>query len=104
MNPEPPFSLDFDWDPRKAAANHAKHGVTFTEAASVFSDPLALTVFDIVHRDIEERWFTLGQSKDARLLAVAHTYSDIDDRTARIRVISARPATRNEHRQYASLS
>lgn len=104
MNPNPPLKLDFDWDPGKAAANLTKHGVSFTEAASVLTDPLALTVFDSVHSDIEARWFTLGQSKDARLLALSHTYTDIDEKTAQIRIISARLATRNEQRQYESKS
>jgi uncharacterized DUF497 family protein len=92
--------LDIAWDPAKAAANLAKHGVTFAQAASVLLDPLALTVFDAAHSQEEERWFTLGVSGDGKLLAVAHTYQPAGPNSASVRLISAREATRNERRQY----
>ena len=63
-------------------------------------DPLALTVFDAAHSETEERWFTLGQSSDGRLLTVSHTYRIIDVKSAQIRLISARDATRRERQQY----
>lgn len=50
--------LDILWDDAKAQSNLAKHGVTFAQAATVMLDPLALTVFDTVHSETEERWFT----------------------------------------------
>lgn len=56
----PGDSLEFAWDPVKAASNLTKHGVTFAQAATVFTDALALTVFDDLHSSVEERWFTLG--------------------------------------------
>ena len=68
------FGLDIAWDPIKAQANVAKHGVSFAEAASVLTDPLSLTVFDAVHSLEEERWFTLGLSTSGRVLALAHTF------------------------------
>lgn len=68
------MELDITWDPVKAQSNFAKHGVSFTQAASVLLDPLALTVFDADHSENEERWFTLGQARDGTLLAVSHTY------------------------------
>lgn len=92
--------LDIAWDPAKAASNLAKHGVAFAQAASVLLDPLALTVFDAAHSQDEERWFTLGLSGEGRLLAVAHTYQATGPNSARVRLISAREATRNERRQY----
>jgi uncharacterized protein len=93
--------LDFEWDPAKAQANLAKHGVSFAQAATVLADPLALTVFDAEHsHQREERWFTLGLSSQGRLLAVAHTYTATADASARVRIISAREATRTERRQY----
>ncbi|MGH8040455.1 MAG: BrnT family toxin [Rudaea sp.] len=92
--------LDVSWDPAKAQSNLAKHGVAFAQAATVLLDPLALTVFDAAHSDEEERWFTLGQSSDGALLAVAHTYRVIGPASAQVRVISARPATRHERDQY----
>lgn len=92
--------LDITWDDVKAQTNVAKHGVTFAQASTVMLDPLALTVFDAAHSDTEERWFTLGQSSDGQLLAVSHTYHMLDANTARIRLISAREATRRERQLY----
>ena len=92
--------LDIVWDDTKAQSNALKHGVTFAQAATVVLDPLALTVFDEAHSETEERWFTLGQTEEGRLLAVAHTYQMLDANTARVRLISAREATRRERQQY----
>jgi uncharacterized protein len=94
--------LEFTWAAAKASANLAKHGVAFAQGASVFADALALTVFDDAHSEFEERWFTLGMDSAGKLLAVAHTYTVTGPATARVRVriISAREATRAERRQY----
>lgn len=92
--------LDIVWDDAKAQSNLIKHGVAFAQAATVMLDPLALTVFDEAHSETEERWFTLGQSSEGRLLAIAHTYHMLNANTARIRLISAREATRRERQQY----
>ena len=92
--------LDIIWDDAKAQSNLIKHGVTFAQAATVMLDPLALTVFDEAHSQTEERWFTLGQSSEGRLLAVAHIYQMLDANMARVRLISAREATRQERQQY----
>jgi len=88
----------FEWDPAKAERNLAKHGVSFEEAVTAFSDPLSLTVFDPDHSVEEDRYVLQGVSSLGRLLVVAHT-----DRAARIRIISARLATRRERRSYASV-
>jgi uncharacterized protein len=92
--------LQFTWDVVKAAANLAKHAVAFAQAATVFSDALALTVFDDEHSKFEERWFTLGMSSTGKLLAVSHTYTATGPVSARLRIVSAREATRSERRQY----
>jgi len=92
--------LDLTWDPAKAASNVTKHGVTFAQAGTVLMDALALTVFDAEHSDFEERWFTLGMSSEGKLLAVSHTYTATGASSARVRVISAREATKAERRQY----
>jgi uncharacterized protein len=92
--------LDVAWDPAKAQWNLPKHGVSFDQAATVLLDPLALTVFDAGHSQHEERWFTLGTSRDARLLAVAHTYEAMSPLQVKVRIISAREATRRERQQY----
>ena len=94
------LQLEFTWDPAKAASNVTKHGVAFAQGATVFADALALTVFDAVHSEFEERWFTLGMSSEGKLLAVSHTYTATGASSARVRMISARAATRNERRQY----
>ncbi len=74
--------------------------LTFAQTSTVFLDPLTLTVFDAAHSETEERWFTLGQSRDGRLLAISHTYRTLNANTARIRLISAREATRRERKHY----
>lgn len=94
------LQLDITWDPLKAQSNIAKHGVTFVQAATVLLDALALTVFDAAHSQTEERWFTLGTSSEGKLLALSHTYQHTGPIHARVRIISAREATRRERQQY----
>jgi uncharacterized DUF497 family protein len=99
----PPPPLQVSWDPQKAEANIAKHGVTFAQAATVLLDPLAVTVFDAAHSQSEERWFTLGTSSEGKLLAVSHTYQESPESAqAEVRIISAREATRRERQHYES--
>jgi len=81
------------WDERKARLNLRNHGVTFEEAATVFSDPLALIVEDQTHA---ENARIIGESDGARLLLVVFVERDVDA----LRLISARRATRHERRRY----
>lgn len=90
------MSVRFQWDVAKARANLRKHGVAFDEASTVFADPLSLTIADPTHSDDEDRFVTIGQSRQGRLLVVVHT-----ERISMLRIISARPATRREGRAYA---
>ena len=83
--------MRFEWNPKKAAANLKKHGVTFQEAATVFGDPLAITFQDPDHSMDEERQMTFGQSLQKRLIVVSHT-----ERKERTRIISARLMDRKE--------
>jgi uncharacterized DUF497 family protein len=62
------LALEFEWNPRKDAANFAKHGVSFEEAATVFGDPLGRIVNDPRHSEEEERFVLLGLSSTQRLL------------------------------------
>jgi len=94
------MQLHFEWDPKKAASNLRKHKVSFAEAAEVFRDPLALTMFDKDHGEQEERWVTLGQAKGRRLLVVVHTWRETDSDHIHVRIISAREATAHEVQQY----
>jgi uncharacterized DUF497 family protein len=84
--------LLYEWDDEKAAANHEKHGVSFIEATGVFLDPLAATWPDPEHSLGEPRFITVGHSQDGQLLVVAH----LDVADDRIRLISARRATKRE--------
>ena len=54
------MELHFEWDPKKAASNLRKHSVSFIEASEVFSDPMAIKLFDIDHSEHEERWVIIG--------------------------------------------
>jgi uncharacterized DUF497 family protein len=85
----------FVWDPRKAAANRAKHGVTFEEASTVFGDPLAATIPDPEHSHEEARSVTMGHSVTGVLLVVVHADEHED-----VRLISARRATSGEKKKY----
>ena len=84
-----------EWDDRKAKANLRKHGVAFSEAVTVLGHALALTYRDVDHSLDESRYLTIGPSSRGRILVVAHT-----ERDEAIRLISARPATRRERRDY----
>jgi uncharacterized protein len=84
----------FQWDPRKARANVAKHGVAFADAVGVFEDPGAVTIDD-PHPD-EQRFVTMGLDFLGRLLVVCWTLRDDD-----IRVFSARTATAVERATYS---
>lgn len=88
--------LGFEWDADKAHRNAGKHGVSFEEAATVFDDPIFITFIDDEHSIDEERYITAGLSNRGRLLILAHA-----DRQGRIRIISARRATKKEEQFYA---
>lgn len=86
-------AVEFEWDPNKAASNLRKHRVRFAEAVTVFEDEAMLTMVDEQPR--EERFVALGFSSLGRILVVVYT-----TRRERIRIISARKATRNERAEY----
>lgn len=88
-------ALRFVWHARKATLNLRKHGVSMSEARSVFGDALAVTLEDPDHSIGEQRYITFGRSGSDRLLAVVHTESEDT-----IRIISARIATPAERRRY----
>ena len=94
------FQYQFEWDPAKARQNARKHRITFERAATVFLDPNALSQFDEQHSEDEERWITLGLDHTGALLVICHTYHEQTEISARVRLISARKATKNETKQY----
>jgi hypothetical protein len=85
----------YEWDAEKAAANLRKHGVSFQDAATVFLNPLAMTYDDPDHSAREQREVTIGHTIRQQLVFVSHC-----ERGDRIRIISARLATRPERKQY----
>lgn len=89
------MGYQFEWDAEKAATNLRKHGVTFDEASTVFGDALAVLNSDPDHSVRDLRYILLGNTSAGRLLVVAFA-----ERPPATRIISARPATRRERRQY----
>jgi len=87
--------MQFEWDPEKARKNACKHGVTFEEATTCFDDPLGLDFYDPDHSDNEDRYILLALSRRGRVLLVVYT-----ERKDRIRIISARKATKKEEEFY----
>jgi uncharacterized protein len=89
--------ISFEWDPKKAASNQKKHGVSFEEARSVFYDEFAVQFYDEEHSGTEERFLMLGLSSASRILVICHCERDAGHI---IRIISARKATKNERQHY----
>jgi uncharacterized DUF497 family protein len=89
-------ALRFTWNEIKAATNYEKHGVSFEEAKTVFSDEFGRLIADPEHSDEEDRFLLLGLGSRLHLLIVCHCYRDDD----LIRIISARKANKLERQQY----
>lgn len=89
------MSFQFEWDAGKARSNVQKHEVSFEEAISVFSDPLARIVDDVIHSTEEQREIIIGHSDRSHLLFVCFT-----ERARAIRILGARRATRKERQDY----
>jgi uncharacterized DUF497 family protein len=89
------MNLRFEWDAHKALTNQVKHGLSFEEAMSVFTDPLARIFDDPDHSVAESREIIVGLSQKQRLLVVCFT-----ERSAAVRILSARKATKWERQDY----
>lgn len=89
-------SVAFSWDENKNISNQKKHGVSFEEAKSVFSDELARLMPDPDHSEGEERFILMGLSSQYNVLTVCHCELGLDT----IRIISARKADKKERQQY----
>ena len=98
------INYNFEWDPRKAHDNQDKHGVSFEEAATVFRDSKALSIFDPDHGESEDRWLTMGISEKGRLLIVIHTFREESEEAVTIRIISTRKTTKQETKTYGESS
>lgn len=88
--------MDFEWNQNKASKNQKKHGISFSEASTVFGDPLELTISDPDHSHEEFRFLSVGRSALGNLLLVSYT----ERQENKIRIISARKVTKHEKRQY----
>ena len=88
--------MDITWDPAKARSNIEKHGIAFSDAEPVLFDPYGITTEDD-RSDIEQRFVTIGMDALGRVLVVIYTY-----RSESIRLISVRPATKQEQKDYAT--
>lgn len=93
------MNLLFEWDPKKALRNRVKHALTFEEASTAFSDPLAGIVDDPRHSMSESRLVLVGMTDQQRLVAVMFI-----EKGDRIRIISSRPVTRVERKIYEEKS
>jgi len=92
--------MKFEWDENKNRLNQHKHGVSFEDAKMVFDDPLQISKLDYRFSYFEERWITLGSSKNSQLLVVVNLFFT-DDGEEIIRIISARNANPKERTRYA---
>ncbi len=92
--------FDFEWDSVKAITNLTKHKVSFERATEIFMDPFTLSIFDEFHSKNEDRWITIGNDRNNITLVVIHTFKEIDSNLSKIRIISARKATKNEKKHY----
>ncbi len=90
----------FEWDYKKAKTNITKHQISFEDATSIFKDENMISIYDEKHSDNEDRWITIGMDLKTRTLIVIHTFISIDKDTTKIRVISARKATKKEQKMY----
>ena len=89
------MKLSFEWDDEKAKANFKKHGASFDEAITVFTDPYSVTIPDPGHSTDEQRYVDIGISDKGRVLVVVYT-----ERSSNIRIISCRKATLSERKMY----
>ena len=94
------MQYNFEWDPYKAEQNVRKHKVSFERAAGVFLDPLAISIYDEEHSLDEDRWITIGKEQTNLILVIVHTFHEENIDNCKIRLISARKATKKEIKQY----
>jgi uncharacterized DUF497 family protein len=85
---------------RKAKSNFSKHKISFERATTIFRDPNLISIPDEEHSDFEERWITIGLDESGVLLVLSHTFKGLGTRVFKIRIISARKATKTEKEVY----
>lgn len=93
--------MRFDWDPAKASSNLKKHKISFEQAITAFDDPFSLIADDEKHSKQEQRFWLIGRADSGGVLVVVFTKRDSGQTT---RLISARPAKRDERERYEELT
>jgi uncharacterized DUF497 family protein len=93
--------MKFSWDPNKEKINRRDHKVSFFDACQVFADQCLLTMYDEDHSAEEERWISMGQISNGKIMVVVHTYKCMQKKEF-VRIISARVANKKESREYLS--
>ena len=91
---------EFEWSVKKAKTNVQRHDISFDRATTIFRDPHLISIPDGRHSESEERWITIGLDESGILLVIVHTFVKVEVDSARIRIISARKATKNESKTY----
>ena len=94
------MQYNFEWDPKKAKSNISKHKVSFEQAASVFKNKNAISIYDKEHSKKVDQWITIGINTNGLPIVVNHTYNQVNKNTIIIRIISSRKALKNELKQY----
>lgn len=95
--------IQFEWDSEKEKINISRHKLNFTDASHVFSDAFQLNLFDEKHSDDEDRWLVIGEIPVMKIVVVVHTFRQSHvSNDARVRIISARKATKKERADYFS--
>jgi uncharacterized protein len=94
------MNLIFEWDEEKAWMNLQKHRIGFEEARTLFGDPLLVTFRDEHHSRDEDRYISIGNSSQGRVLLVVHTDREEHEDALVIRIISCRKATASERHRY----
>ncbi|MCL4456536.1 MAG: BrnT family toxin [Nitrospirae bacterium] len=92
--------MKIEWDEKKNKENTTKHGVDFKEASEIFDDPFCISILDKRFDYSEERWISLGCTADGKLLVTGYAYYLAENVEERIRIITARRATKKEREQY----
>lgn len=98
------MDIKFAWDEKKDTANIKKHGISFEEAAEVFNDPLHISLLDQRFDYFDERWITIGATKNGACVVVGHIYCFIENDEETIRIITARKASKKEREQYETIA
>ncbi len=96
--------MKYEWDESKSKANRKKHGISFEEAAEIFDDPFHISILDKRFDYFDERWITIGLTKNGKVTIVGHLYYLTEEGEEITRVITARKATKKERDQYENIA